>query len=41
MLRNLEVRHRAAQAARRYLSGRDFLEVETPLLIKYHPRGSP
>ena len=37
MLGNLELRHRAAQAARRFLSDQDFLEVETPLLIRTTP----
>jgi len=40
MMANLELRHRAAQAARRYLSDQDFLEVETPLLIRTTPEGA-
>ncbi len=40
MLQNLSLRHRAAQAARRFLDGRDFLEIETPTLTKATPEGA-
>jgi aspartyl-tRNA synthetase len=36
----LELRHRVAQAARRHLSAENFLEIETPILVKPTPEGA-
>ena len=38
--RNMELRHRMAIEVRNYLSAQDFLEVETPVLIKSTPEGA-
>lgn len=38
--RNLELRHKLAFEVRRYLDAQDFLEVETPFLIKSTPEGA-
>lgn len=40
MLRNLEIRHAAVNFIRNYLNARDFLEVETPQLVKSTPEGA-
>ena len=37
---NLELRHRMAQKVRNYLSDYNFMEVETPVLIKSTPEGA-
>ena len=38
--KNLELRHRMAQLTRNYLSSQDFLEIETPVLMKSTPEGA-
>ncbi|MFH1723344.1 MAG: aspartate--tRNA ligase [Elusimicrobiota bacterium] len=40
MLRNMTLRHNAAQAARRFLNDQGFLDIETPVLTKSTPEGA-
>jgi aspartyl-tRNA synthetase len=40
MQRNLAVRHKTAQAIRKYMSDNNFLEIETPFLVKSTPEGA-
>jgi aspartyl-tRNA synthetase len=40
MQRNLELRHRVIKFIRDYLDRRDFLEIETPILLKSTPEGA-
>ncbi|MEK7415015.1 MAG: aspartate--tRNA ligase, partial [Planctomycetota bacterium] len=40
MQRNLAIRHKVMQSARRYFDLNGFMEVETPYLVKYTPGGA-
>ncbi len=40
MQRNLELRHAAAQATRRFLCAQDFVEIETPTFVSSTPEGA-
>ncbi len=40
MLNNLKLRHKICQAARNYFNNEEFIEVETPILIKTTPEGA-
>ena len=40
MTYNLELRHRVVQAIHRYMDAHEFMEVETPMLVKGTPEGS-
>jgi aspartyl-tRNA synthetase len=38
--KNMIVRHKTAQIVRQYLTGQDFLEIETPFLMRSAPEGA-
>lgn len=40
MLHNMTLRHKIVTAVRNYLNSQDFIEVETPILIKTTPEGA-
>ena len=40
LLNNLKLRHKMAQEIRKYLDSQDFIEIETPVLIKSTPEGA-
>jgi len=40
LTKTLELRHRVVQAIHRYMDGHEFIEVETPMLLKGTPEGS-
>src|SRR5437899_5951569 len=40
MTHNLQLRHRVVQAIHRYMDAHEFMEVETPMLLKGTPEGS-